>query len=93
MATGSRILAWENDMDKGAWQATVHGAARSQTQLTEQNRLKYTGNRLEVAKLGAGGPQGREGLGVWAWQMQAIYVGSVNTSSYGTAQGAVFNIL
>ena len=83
----------ENAMDRGAWQATVHGAAKSQTQLTEQNRLNDTENRLEVAKLGARGPQRREGLGVWAWQMQAIYIGSVNTNSYGTAQGTVFNIL
>ena len=55
MATGSRILAWENDMDKGAWQATVHGAARSQTQLTEQNRLKDTGSKLAVATEEGGG--------------------------------------
>ena len=33
MATGSSILAWENPMDKGAWQATVHRAAKSQTRL------------------------------------------------------------
>ena len=25
MATHSRILAWENPKDRGAWQATVHG--------------------------------------------------------------------
>ena len=25
MATHSSILAWENPMDRGAWQATVHG--------------------------------------------------------------------
>ena len=23
------ILAWENPMDRGAWQATVHGVAKS----------------------------------------------------------------
>ena len=27
MATNSSILAWKNPMDKGAWQATVHGVA------------------------------------------------------------------
>ena len=32
MATHSRILAWENPMDRGAWTATVHGDAKSQTQ-------------------------------------------------------------
>jgi len=25
MATHSSILAWKNPVDKGAWQATVHG--------------------------------------------------------------------
>ena len=28
MATHSSILAWENPMDRAAWQATVHGVAR-----------------------------------------------------------------
>ena len=31
MATHSRILAWRIPMDRGAWQATVHGVAKSQT--------------------------------------------------------------
>ena len=31
MATHSSILAWEIVMDRGAWQATVHGLAKSQT--------------------------------------------------------------
>ena len=29
MATHSSILAWENPMDRGVWQATVHGVAKS----------------------------------------------------------------
>ena len=28
MVTHSSILAWKNPMDRGAWQATVHGVAR-----------------------------------------------------------------
>ena len=31
MATHSSILAWRIPMDKGTWQATVHGAAKSWT--------------------------------------------------------------
>ena len=34
MAIHSGILAWKNPMDRGAWQATVHGVAKSQTQLS-----------------------------------------------------------
>ena len=34
MATHSSILAWRISMDRGAWQATVHGVATSQTWLS-----------------------------------------------------------
>ena len=34
IATGSSILAWRIPWTRGAWQATVHEAAKSQTQLT-----------------------------------------------------------
>ena len=34
MATHSNILAWRVPMDRGAWQATVHAIAKSQTQLS-----------------------------------------------------------
>ena len=30
MAIHSSIIAWNNPMDRGAWQATVHGVAKSQ---------------------------------------------------------------
>ena len=35
MATHSSILAWKNPMDGGAWQATVHGVAKSWTRLSD----------------------------------------------------------
>ena len=35
MATYSSILARENPMDRGAWQVTVHGVAKSQTRLRD----------------------------------------------------------
>ena len=35
MATHSNILAWRIRMDRGAWQATVHGIAKGQTQLSD----------------------------------------------------------
>ena len=38
MATHSSILAWKIPMDRGAWWATVHGVARSWTQLSDQTR-------------------------------------------------------
>ena len=33
MATHSSIFAWKNPMDRRAWQATVHGVAKSRTRL------------------------------------------------------------
>ena len=35
IATHSSILCLENPMDRGAWQATVHGVAKSRTQLSD----------------------------------------------------------
>ena len=35
MATHSSILAWRIPMEKGAWQITVHGVAKSWTQLKQ----------------------------------------------------------
>ena len=36
MATHSSILAWRIPMDRGAWQAIVHGVAKSQARLSDQ---------------------------------------------------------
>ena len=35
MATQSNNLAWRILMDRGAWQATVHGVTKSQTRLSD----------------------------------------------------------
>ena len=35
MATHFSIFAWRIPMDRGAWQATVHGVAKSQMQLSD----------------------------------------------------------
>ena len=35
MATHSTILAWRIPVDRGAWQATVHGVSKSWTQLND----------------------------------------------------------
>ena len=35
MATHSSVLAWRLGMDRGAWQATVHGVAQSRTRLSD----------------------------------------------------------
>ena len=35
MATPFSILAWRIPMDKGAWQATVHGVTKSQARLSD----------------------------------------------------------
>ena len=35
MTTHSSILGWRNPMDRGAWQAIVHGVAKSRTQLRD----------------------------------------------------------
>ena len=47
MATHSSTLAWENPMDRGAWKATVHRGAKSQTRLLTRlnNRTQRPGKR------------------------------------------------
>ena len=36
MATNSSIVAWRIPMDSRAWQATIHGVAKNQTQLSDE---------------------------------------------------------
>ena len=42
MATHSSILAWRTPMDKGAWQATVHGVTKSPWGCKESMGLQIT---------------------------------------------------
>ena len=45
MATHSSILGQEKPMDRGAWQATVHGVTKSQTGLsTDTHTESYPGD-------------------------------------------------
>ena len=41
MATHSSILAWRIPMDRGAWHPTVHGVAKSWTQLTKRSTAPH----------------------------------------------------
>ena len=49
MATHSSILAWRIPMDRGTWQATVRGVAKSRTRLSDFKPSTYIGfsNSLE----------------------------------------------
>ena len=40
MATHSSILTWRIPMDRGAWQASVHGVAKSQTRLSDYAHMR-----------------------------------------------------
>ena len=40
MATHSSILAWRIPMDRGSWQATVHGVHKSLTQITTETLVE-----------------------------------------------------
>ena len=51
MATHSSILAWRIPMDRGAWWATVHGVAKSWTQLSEFQQLQLTTGGASVLPL------------------------------------------
>ena len=44
MATHCSILAWKNPMDRGAWQATVHGLQSSWTRTWQAPMHKQSNN-------------------------------------------------
>ena len=50
MATHSNTLALENSMDREAWQATVHGVARSQTLLKQLKRTHTDTHTISFQK-------------------------------------------
>ena len=50
MATHSSILAWRIPMDRGAWRATVHGVAKSWTQLSDYH---FTSSSSQLTALTA----------------------------------------
>ena len=45
MATQSSILAWRIPVDRVAWQVTVHGLAKSRTQLSDKAQHKELKSR------------------------------------------------
>ena len=59
MATHSSILAWKNPMDRGNWQAIVHGVTKSQTQLSIHAHFT-TGQRAEGGGSMGEAAQGRD---------------------------------
>ena len=51
MATQSNILAWKIPMDRGAWQATVHGVTElDMTERLSTEQLKSERQKIVVAK-------------------------------------------
>ena len=59
----------ENFMDGGAWWATVHGVAKSQTRLSNFIYFTHSDNRFKNQMAFAGlTPHGEEDQGVWVWQ-------------------------
>ena len=51
MATHSTILCLENPMDRGAWQATIHGVTKSWTQLSTHICPKVTNDTFHLVCL------------------------------------------
>ena len=49
MMTHSRILTWKNPMGRGAWWATVHGVAKSQTRLSHLTFFLFLSSALDTS--------------------------------------------
>ena len=50
MATHSNILAWRIPMDRRPWQATIHGVAKSQTDMTKPNMIPFYIKDLSICR-------------------------------------------
>ena len=61
MATHSSILAWRIPMNRGAWQAAVHGVAKTWTQLKQLSM--HAPRALNILKMNT------EGLTLRAWNI------------------------
>ena len=48
LATHSSLLAWRIPMDRGAWQATIHGLSKSETRLSDQAQHIQTDTCLHL---------------------------------------------
>ena len=48
LATHSRVLVWENPVDRGAWGAAGHRVVKSRTRLSESTRGKIHTGRLSA---------------------------------------------
>ena len=59
MATHSSIFAWRIPLDRGAWQATVHGVAKSWTRLTE-HKHEAVPRSVPILTLDCKLPEGRD---------------------------------
>ena len=46
MVTHSSILYWENSMDRGVWQAIVHGVVKNQMQLSDFEQESIWGHKI-----------------------------------------------
>ena len=51
MATQSSILAWQNSIDRGAWQAIVHGVTKSRTQVSTYTYKLFIGNNFQYTEI------------------------------------------
>ena len=74
MAPHSSTLAWKNPMDGGAWQAAVHGVAKSLTRLSDftftfhfhalEKEMATRFSVLAWKTLGTGEPGGLPSMGL-----------------------------